>query len=383
MRLFTRLLEDFPEKRRNLRVTGLRGVGKTVLLKEYQRISGESDWVVVRRDFSPRLQVESDFAMAITEYFQEALDQLSGAERLKGLVGKAAKAIAEIGLPFGTSVKLKDPMPTSVLEDRFAKALKQIGRVAQSQGKGVVFLFDEAHTVHDDKNNKQFPLGALLASFVAAHDDDDEALPVMLVLCGLPPLIGNIHAARSNAERFFRGVKVGNLPLDPRPDEQLSEAALALVKPAEEAGTLQFESGLAEQIANDVDGYPYFIQWFGEALWEAADLQGATVIDRGLYDRNHQSIQDALDSEFFEPRYKDARPADQKTLRIAASLGGETFTTSAVGGADGRSAGAVDQSLRRLVLDNLLYRDDHGVYAYTAPVFGEYLRRSHPRLEED
>ena len=244
-------------------------------------------------------------------------------------------------------------------------------------------LFDEAHTVHDDKNNKQFPLGALLASFVAAHDDDEEALPLMLVLCGLPPLIGNIHAARSNAERFFRGVEVGNLPLDPRSDERLSEAALALVKPAEEAGTLEFEPGLAEQIAHDVEGYPYFIQWFGEALWEAAELQGATVIDRQLYDRSHGAIQNASDSEFFEPRYKDARPADQKTLRIAASLGGESFTTSAVGDADSRSIGAVDQSLRRLVMDNLLYRDDHGVYAYTAPVFGEYLRRSHPRLDED
>jgi len=383
VRLFTRLLEDFPEKRRNLRVTGLRGVGKTVLLKEYQRIARERDWVVVRRDFSPRLQTESDFAMAITEYFREALAQLSGAEKIKGLVSSAAKAIAEIGLPFGGSVKLKHSAPTSVLEDRFAKALEQIGRVAQSQDRGVVFLFDEAHTVHDDKNNKQFPLGALLASFVAAHDDDDAALPLMLVLCGLPPLIGNIHAARSNAERFFRGVEVGNLPLDPKADERLSEAALALVKPAEEAGTLRFEPGLAEQIAEDVEGYPYFIQWFGEALWEAAELQGATVIDRELYDRNHRAIQDALDGEFFEPRYRDARPADQKTLRIAASLGGESFTTSAVGAADGRSTGAVDQSLRRLVLDNLLYRDDHGVYAYTAPVFGEYLRRSHPRLEED
>ncbi len=30
---FQRMLEDYPEKRRNLRVTGLRGVGKTVLLK--------------------------------------------------------------------------------------------------------------------------------------------------------------------------------------------------------------------------------------------------------------------------------------------------------------------------------------------------------------
>ena len=96
VRLFTRLLEDFPEKRRNLRVTGLRGVGKTVLLKEYQRIAVDRGWVVVRRDFSPRLQTESDFAMAVTEYFREALDQLSGAEKIKGLVSSATKVAARV-----------------------------------------------------------------------------------------------------------------------------------------------------------------------------------------------------------------------------------------------------------------------------------------------
>lgn len=78
--MFTRIVDDFPEKRRNLRITGLRGVGKTVLLKEYQRITRERDWVVVRRDLSPRLQREEEFALAITEYFQEALEALSVGE---------------------------------------------------------------------------------------------------------------------------------------------------------------------------------------------------------------------------------------------------------------------------------------------------------------
>lgn len=270
-----------------------------------------------------------------------------------------------------------------MLDDRLAKALVQIGTIARRTGKGVVFLFDEAHSLCDDEKARQFPLGALLSSFTAAQDDDDEPLPVMLVLCGLPPLIGNIHAARSNSERFFRGIEVNNLPLQPENATGLSEAALALVKPAETAGTHRFENGLAEQIANDVEGYPYFIQWFGEALWDTADLEDATVISQALYDGSSRAIQEDLDAEFFEPRYADARPADQRTLRTAASLGGETFTTGSVSAADGRSTGAIDQSLRRLVLDNLIYRDDHGVYAYTAPVFGDFLRRRHPRLDED
>lgn len=148
-------------------------------------------------------------------------------------------------------------------------------------------------------------------------------------------------------------------------------------------GALRFEPGLAQEIARDVDGYPYFIQWFGEALWDAAELQGADVIDRPLYEKHRRPIQQALDSEFFEPRYRDARPADQRTLRVAGSLGAETFAKSDLDSATSRSTGAIAESLRRLIADNILYRDDHGVYAYMAPVFGDFMRRRHPRLPED
>ena len=48
-----------------------------------------------------------------------------------------------------------------------------------------------------------------------------------------------------------------------------------------------------------------------------------------------------------------------------------------------RSTGAIAQSLARLIDDNILYRDDHGVYAYTAPMFGDFMRRRHTRLQED
>lgn len=380
---FRSTLGGYPEKRRNLRITGLRGVGKTVLLKEYERIAGEHGWVVLRQDLSPRLCDEEQFAIAITDYFRRALTQLSGSEKLKSRVAGARDAIEEISLPFGASVKLKDGGPTSILEDRLAKALIQVGQVARKKGSGVVFLFDEAHTVFDDKDKDRFPLGALLSAFVAAQDIDDDPLPVMLVLCGLPPLVGNIHDAKSNAERLFRGLDVKNLPLEPKPGNPLSEAALALVKPAEEQDGLEFEAGLAEEIARDVEGYPYFIQWFGEALWEEASLEGLDTIDKSLYQDRHAEIQESLDAEFFEPRYQDATPANQKTLRIAASLGEETFTTAALLAAGKRKPKAIDQSLRRLMQDNLIYRDDHGVYCYTAPVFGEFMRRRHPRLVDD
>jgi hypothetical protein len=160
----------------------------------------------------------------------------------------------------------------------------------------------------------------------------------------------------------------------------MSAAAQALVRPAT---TISYADGVAERIAGEVSGYPYFIQWFGEALWDAADLGGASVISHELYERERPAIQRNLDDEFFEPRYRDARRGDQQTLRLAASLGGESFAKADLDTATTKSTGATAVSLNRLVGENLVYRDAHGVYAYTAPLFGDFVRRRHPLLPED
>jgi hypothetical protein len=385
VRRFERLLDDYPEKRRNVRITGLRGVGKTVLLKEYERIARRRDWVVVRRDWSARLCEESDFATALAGYLQETVEALSLKAKLKKSASAALQAIGRIELQIAEDVTIairpgtSEP-PKSVLEDRLRVALAEVGGLARAQNRGVALLFDEAHSVYDRPAKHQFPLGALLSAIVAVQDQDEPPLPVMLVLCGLPPLTANIHAARSNAERLFRAETIENLPLQAAPPATLSAAAQALVEPPSE---ITYDEGVAERVAHDVDGYPYFIQWFGEALWDAADLHGEHTISDELYTRERRAIQSSLDDEFFEPRYRDARQADQGTLRVAASLGGERFTKADLDTATGRSTGALAQSLTRLIADNLTYRDDHGVYAYTAPMFGEFMRRRHPRLSDD
>jgi hypothetical protein len=385
IRLFERTLAAYPQKRRNLRITGLRGVGKTVLLKEYERIAKRDDWVVIRRDLGARLCDESEFATAMSEYLREAVEELSLKARVKKRIASALTAISQVQVQIGEDVALSvgpgaAPQAKAVLEDRLRRAILEVGAVAREQGRGVALLFDEAHSVYDRPKQDQYPLGALLSAIVAAQDDDDKPLSVMLVLCGLHPLTGNIHAARSNAERLFRAGAIGNLSLDPESPGAMSAAAQALVRPAT---TISYADGVAERIAKDVSGYPYFIQWFGEALWDAADLDGAKVITHGLYDRERPAIQRNLDDEFYEPRYRDARRGDQHTLRLAASLGGESFAKADLDAATTKSTGAIAVSLNRLIGDNLVYRDEHGVYAYSAPLFGDFVRRRHPLLPED
>lgn len=384
---FRGYLRDFPEKRRNVRLSGLRGVGKTVLLKEYRALAREGDWVVSRRDLTARMCQEADFARAIADDLDSAIRAFSGAAKLKAMLASARRAVGEItvGLPGGASVSVKPGASTSpsILEDRVKDALMRVGRLAAKAERGVAFLYDEAHTMHDQPRQHQYPLGALLGAFVQAQDEEDPPLPLMLVVSGLPPLIQHLQAARSHAERLFRVEELGNLSLEPPAPGELSAAALALTKPAADTD-IRFEPAVAERIATDVDGYPYFIQKYGEALWDAADAANVDEVTDRLYGSARSRIQEALDAEFFENRYLDAPRADQLTLRVAASVGDEQFEIAQiVEQFKTRNANATQQSVNRLLKSNHIYRVSQGVYAYTAPLFGDFLRRKYPRLEAD
>jgi hypothetical protein len=83
---------------------------------------------------------------------------------------------------------------SSLLEDRVAKALIHVGRLAAKADRGVAFLYDEAHTLHDQPRQNHYPLGALLGALVQAQDEDEPPLPVMLVASGRPPLVQNLQA---------------------------------------------------------------------------------------------------------------------------------------------------------------------------------------------
>jgi AAA ATPase domain len=380
-------LRDFPDKRRNVRLSGLRGVGKTVLLKEYRAAARERDWVVIRRDLTARLCQEEDFAIAIADDLDTAIRAFSATAKLKALLASARAAVGEItvGLPGGASVTVGagNSTASSILEDRLANALIRVGQLAAKAGRGVAFLYDEAHTLHDQPRQRQYPLSALLGAFVQAQDEDEPALPVMLVVSGLPPLVQNLQAARSHTERLFRVEELGNLALTSTNRDEPSPAALALIKPAADTG-ITFERASAERVAADVDGYPYFIQKYGEALWDAADAANLHAVDSKLYANARTRVQDALDAEFFENRYLDAPRADQLTLRVASALGGEQFEIATLAAEfTSRNANAIQQSVNRLLKSNHIYRITQGVYAYTAPLFGDFVRRKYPRQPSD
>ena len=383
---FLKQLDAFPQKRTNLRITGLRGVGKTVLLKKFESEARGRGWSVIRRDLSPRANDEAEMATFLSELLREAAEEMSAAVKAKNLLSDAMAAISEIQVELGDDVKVsldRSGDRTTALENRIYKALVKVGALASKSGGGFALMLDEAHVISDRGRDGQWPLYALISAFVRAQDQEDPAVPVMLVLCGLPPLIAHLQAARSHSERFFKAENISNLSLASGSGGKVSEAAEALVN-ATTDGPIGFELSTADHIAAEVDGYPFFIQYFGEALWDAADESGSQTIDKQLHAATKRSIQKNLDGEFFDTRFRDVRAADQATLRVVASLGGEEFKVADLNTRmTSRTSNANAQSLNRLVNDDVIFRDQQGIYAYTAPLFGDFMRRRHPLQDGD
>lgn len=384
---FTALISAFPERRTNVRVTGLRGVGKTVLLKEFERIAKDDPnrrWVIVRRDLTPRMNDEETLFRSLGAYIDHATKQLSTLKHAKDTATKkavgAARALRGLKIgPVGVDAApsdARDPLVDEHLRD----ALVSLGELAFQVGAGVVFMFDEAHELADDKAHDRYPLNALLTAIVAAQDQEDPPLPLMFVFCGLPTLVGNLQNARSHAERLFTTMDIGSLGHAAGPDEATGDAEAALLEPLKD-NSLSISEETARVVAQGVDGYPYFLQVYGSQIWEHADAAEVTTVGTTEYETYATTIRDTLDGSFFEGRYDEAQTADKLTLRAAASLGGERFSLADLNDAlSTRTSNANSQSLFRLVKGNSLYRTRQGHYAFTAPMFGDFLRRKHPHL---
>lgn len=178
---FTRYLAAFPSFPRNVRLTGLRGVGKTVLLQHYAAAAEARGWVVARRECSEHLQSESTFALALVADCRAAVEHSSRTLALRQHSTTAARHALDLlgGLTVtleGVTLAVKPPASAAhhpeVLEDRMFQAVKLACEAAQAAHRpGVLFCYDEAHVLSDTPRRRQFPLGIFLASVARARDE--------------------------------------------------------------------------------------------------------------------------------------------------------------------------------------------------------------------
>lgn len=349
-----------------MRLTGLRGVGKTVLLGEFERIAQDDGWAAATFEFKPGHNVERSMVETVGGVAQKVREQLSRAERLRAAVGDAVRRGGSLSLTWNDFTLSYTPAAESPEED-LTRALFDTVEMAIEKGRtGFVLLLDEAQVVRDERDRHgEHPLSLLISSVVALQRRE---VPIGLVLCGLPTLTGNLLRARSYTERMFRGEEIGSLGV--------ADARAAFTQPLAEIETdVKADRDLVEEVIREVEGYPYFIQLWGAELWDAADLADVRLLSIELLVAAREDIYRRLDIDFYEPRVSTLTPAEQDVLVATAQCDYPPLVVANLNDAVDKSPANINVLLGRLVENGVLYRIRKGQYEYTAPKFRDYLIR--------
>ena len=356
------MLRAAPEQQANMRVTGLRGVGKTVLLETFADHARELEWEAAFMELQPSHNTDETLLAAVVPLLERTRERLSRLGRLRAAAGKALRSTS-------MSVSWEDVALSvsfgSAREEDLARELFITVQLALTKGRtGVVLLLDEAQLIHDERSRHgEHPLSLLIAAVVALQRQE---LPLGLVLCGLPTLTGNLQKARSYSERLFRGEEIDSLT----PAQALEAFTMPLTQTNRSA-----VPALVTRVVAEVEGYPYFLQLWGSELWDAADLAGVNRLTPALLEATRQDIYDRLDRDFYDPRLATLTPAEQDLLLASAQCPYPPLRSTDIAGSSEKTPGNVNVLLGRLVDSGALYRIRKGEYAYTAPKFRDYLLR--------
>lgn len=373
MARFKKILAGAPEIPANLRLTGLRGVGKSVLLKELEAIARAQGWAVARRQLEPRHNAEAEFASLVTSLAEFSQRRMSTARAIRG---KVSDAVAASRRAFTATVEditfsLAGGSGTEI--DLAQVLFETVEAAVKTDHAGFALLLDEAQVIRDDKDRDgEHPLSMLVAAVNALQE---AGLPIALVLCGLPTLRANLQKARTYSERMFKGENIAELDGNPGP------ARDAFVVPLRNTG-VSADEDLVARVLDEVEGYPFFIQLWGAELWEAAVDAGTDRFTASMLDEIEEQIYDRLDEEFYAGRIETLTPSEQDVLMLSAECPYPPLKTADIRSRSQKSDGNINVLMGRLTDQGVLYRIQKGQYEYTAPKFAEYLQRRSRALNE-
>lgn len=369
---YKKILAGAPELPANLRLTGLRGVGKSVLLKELETIARDNGWAAVRKQLEPRHNTEQELTALVASLARAAERRMSLTRKIRG---KAADAVAA---GRGALTVTIEDITFSLAggtdsETELAEVLFNATQAALETGHaGFTLLLDEAQVIRDDKDRDgEHPLSMLVATVNALQE---AALPIGLVMCGLPTLKANLQKARTYSERMFRAEHIGALEGNPGP------ARDAFVIPLLET-PFAADEDLIERVLDEVEGYPFFIQLWGAELWEAATDAGKEKFTVDMLDKIEEQIYVRLDEEFYSGRIETLTPSEQDVLMLSARCHYPPLKTADIRGHSEKSDANINVLMGRLTDQGVLFRTQKGQYEYTAPKFYEFLQRRVAKLQ--
>lgn len=350
---------------RSLILTGLRGVGKTVLLNHVRQEAERAKMVTVRIEAHEGRSLPSLLALGL----KSALLKLNRGAAATDLTLRGLKALAgfvktmklkygdvELGLDVEPDTHLMD---LGDLEESLSRLFQAVGEAAREKHTAVVLFIDELHVLDEQQ---------LASLIMALHLSAQDLLPITMVAAGLPPILAMMGQAKTYAERLFEFVEVGRL--------DYAAAVRALVVPAEKLQVTYTEAAL-EEILQQTGGYAYFLQEWGKHAW---DLAFASPINQQDACQATIHAQLDLDASFFRVRFDQLTLMQKRYLRAMAELGSQAHASGDVARVLHKKVTDLGGVREQLISKGLLYSPAHGEIAFTVPLFDVFMKRMMPSL---
>lgn len=347
-------------------LTGLRGVGKTVLLNEIKRIADNDGY----RTISIEAHEGKALGVLIAPYLRSLLydlDRIAGTGNkvkrgfavLRSFVGALKVTVGEVSIGLDIDPE-KGSADSGDLEIDLPNLFVAIGEAAEDRKCAVAIFIDEIQYF------KPKELGALI---MAMHKVQQLQLPVVLLGAGLPILPGLAGESKSYAERLFSFPNIGAL--------SQVDTAKALQDPAVKAGVV-FEDAALVEVYNLTKGYPYFLQEWGYVAWNISTTSPITL----------QIVRDAkntviprLDENFFRVRFDRLTPSEKNFLRAIAELGPGAHRTGDIAEILKVKVNSLGPVRAKLLNKGMIYSPAHGDIDFTVPLFDSFMRRAIPAFK--
>lgn len=376
---FLKLLEQ-DRIMQNMILTGLRGVGKTVLLDSFRPLAVEKQWFWVGADLSEASSLtEDNLATRLLTDLSVVTSSLVIDTRESRQPGfSAQRSLIEETLNYQVLKAIYVSTP-GLVSDKLKRVLELVWQALSKGGKGrgILFAYDEAQNLADHAPKDQFPLSLLLDVFQSVQR---QGIPFMLLLTGLPTLFPKLVEARTYSERMFHVVF-----LDKLDDQASREAILQPIK--KQNCPVTFDDKSVATIVEVSGGYPYFIQFICREVYDLF-IQQLAASDKASVPMNE--IVRKLDTDFFAGRWGRATDRQRELLGIIAVLehSDTEFTVQEVVerskflSSRPFSPSHVSQMFASLMDAGLIYKNRHGRYAFAVPLLGRFIRRQMGTAED-
>ncbi|KRE76666.1 ATP-binding protein [Arthrobacter sp. Soil761] len=358
---FDRLIARTKRKaaERGMLLSGLRGVGKTVLLNNFAAQAERHEWFVVQIEAQP----STEGRKATRQKLARAIE--AGARRLRaksawgyvkdvlGSIGSFNISLGAAGVSatLGTTTGRAD---SGNLDIDLEELVEDLATAMAKSKAGFGIFIDEMQDLDDEL------LGALIS---VQHLSGQKGWPFFIIGAGLPNLPGKLSATRSYSERLFDYRTIG--ALDP------ASAADAIGLPMNELG-VHLDADALRALVTAADGYPFFLQAYGKAAWDVASSKIVNLDDARL------AIEigtEQLDAGFFRSRWQRATPAERQYLRAMADDHDEASSTAQVASRLNRTASQLTVARSNLISKGLIYAPDHGAVRFTVPGMSAFISR--------